>query len=274
VDIYMSYDEAMGRILAALPPKTDIMVITPAGMGPNTSRSHLLPMMLSAVLADQGQVKKSSAPQSSFMWSVRSVLPTGLRAWIARALPDRLAVQLAARLELRGVDWSHTEAFMMPNDDAGFIRLNLCGRERDGTVDPRHADQLLERIGTGLKTFTNRDRTPVVKRVIRVSDLGLDGTASDRLPDLIVQWNERFVEPIEGVMSPLYGDVASNGWGTGRTGSHTDQAWALLIPSVLKAAPIHASPHIVDLAATVCHVLGAETGGLAGHPLWERPSPL
>jgi predicted AlkP superfamily phosphohydrolase/phosphomutase len=271
-DIYVSYDEAMGRILAALPPETDIMVITPAGMGPNTSRSHLLPMMLNAILADRREPKKSTAPSSSFMWSVRSVLPTGLRAWIARALPDRLAVQLAARLELRGVDWAHTQAFMMPNDDAGFIRLNLCGRERDGTVDPRHADQLLDHIGSGLQTFTNRDGTHVVKRVIRVSDLGLDGTASERLPDLIIQWSDRLVQPIEGVVSPRYGDVPSNGWGTGRTGSHTDDAWAVLLPSVLKPARIHPSPHIVDLAATVCNVLGADTRGLAGTPVWKRPS--
>ena len=272
-DIYMSYDQAMARVLAALPPMADVMVITPAGMGPNTSRSHLLPKMLSAVLADDGQAKKSSAPRSSLMWSIRSVVPTGLRAWVARALPDRMAVQLAARLELRGVDWAHTQAFMMPNDDAGFIRLNLCGRERDGTVEPKQAEELLERIGTGLKTFTNRNGTPVVKRVLRVSELGLDGTVADRLPDLIVQWSDRFVEPIEGVMSPRHGDVPSNGWGTGRTGSHTDDAWSLLLPSTLKPAPLVAPSHIVDVAATVCHVLGADTGGLSGKPLWERPSP-
>jgi len=271
-DIYISYDEAMARMIAALPPGTDIMVISPAGMAPNTSRSHLLPMMLSAVLADRREPRKSAAPPSSFMWSVRSVLPTGLRAWVARALPDRLAVQLAARLELRGVDWAHTQAFMMPNDDAGFIRLNLCGREREGTVDPRHADQLLDHIGVGLQTFTNRDGSPVVKRVIRVTDLGLDGAASDRLPDLIIQWNDRFIEPVQGVMSPRHGEVSSNGWGTGRTGSHTDDAWALLLPSTMTPGPIPASPHVVDLAASVCDVLGADTSGLPGASLWETPS--
>jgi hypothetical protein len=46
----------------------------------------------------------------------------------------------------------------------------------------------------------------------------------------------------------------------------------MLLPSVLKPVPIPASPHIVDLAATLCDVLGADTSGLPGTPLWERPS--
>lgn len=36
LDIYRSVDEALGRILAVLPRHTDVLVVSPTGMGPNT----------------------------------------------------------------------------------------------------------------------------------------------------------------------------------------------------------------------------------------------
>jgi len=270
VDIYRSTDEAMERILAALPGGADVLVVSPAGMGPNTSRSHLLPNMIKAVLTGGARSNGDSAPSRSLLWRIRSLVPTGLRAWIAGALPDRWAVELATRLELRGVDWPRTLAFMMPNDDAGFVRLNLRGRERDGIVDPQDADELLEKISTGLKTFRDPDGRPAVRNVVRVSDIGMEGPYFTRLPDLVVQWSHRGVEATAGVNSPQYGDVPSNGWGTGRTGCHTGDAWALLAPSDSTPKQLSQPPHIIDIAATICTLLGADADDLKGQPLLER----
>ena len=267
VDIYRSTDEAMERILAALPAGADVLVVSPAGMGPNTSRSHLLPNMIKAILAGGAGSDGQHAPSRSLLWKIRSLVPTGLRAWIAGALPDRWAVELATRLELRGVDWPHTLAFMMPNDDAGFVRLNLRGREREGVVDPKDYDELLERIAGGLKTFRDPDGRPAVRNVVRVSDIGMEGPSFTRLPDLIVQWNNRGVEATAGVNSPQYGDIPSNGWGTGRTGCHTGDAWALLAPSASTLTHRRQPPHIIDIAATICALLGTDSGNLQGQPL-------
>ena len=144
-DIYRATDVAMGKMLAAMPADADILVVSPAGMSPTSSRSHLLPAMIKAVMAGKpGETVAQGAPASSLLSTVRSIVPTGLRSWIAKMLPDKWAVELATRLELRGIDWSQTQAFMVPNDDAGFVRLNLCGRERDGIVDPRDADALMK----------------------------------------------------------------------------------------------------------------------------------
>ena len=54
-DIYQAVDEALARIVASLPAGTDILVVSPSGMGPNTSRSHLLPSMLEAVMTGYRQ---------------------------------------------------------------------------------------------------------------------------------------------------------------------------------------------------------------------------
>ena len=88
---------------------------------------------------------------------MRAALPTGLRAWVARVLPNRLTLELTARLEMRGVDWTKTSAFMVPSGDCGYVRLNLRGRERDGIVSPEEVGGLVERIVTGLTTFRDPD---------------------------------------------------------------------------------------------------------------------
>ncbi len=162
-EVYEAADAALGQIVSALPPGTDIVVFSPSGMGPNTSRADLLPQMLDAVLSGgSGQEEEASA--GSAIWRLRAAVPTSLRAGFARALPKRILFEMSARLELSGADWSRTRAFPLPSDGTGYIRLNLRGRERDGVVDPSEADALIEEIATGLETFTDPDgarRSPV-----------------------------------------------------------------------------------------------------------------
>src|SRR5438876_9600973 len=245
-DIYQAVDEALARIVAALPAGSDILVVSPSGMGPNTSRSHLLPGMLEAVMAGHRRnLIERGAPAGSLLWRIRAMMPTGLRALIADVLPDRWAVELAARLELRGVDWTSTRAFALPTDDAGYIRLHMRGRERDGIVDPQEAYALLDKSLSGLQTFRDADGAPVIRKVHRTSELGFHGPCEDQLPELIVEWNHRVVTPLAGVSSPAFGAVSSPGWATGRTGCHTGDAWALVVPGSSKLKSPMKAPHIV-----------------------------
>ena len=274
-DIYQAVDEALARIVASLPAGSDILVVSPSGMGPNTSRSHLLPGMLEAVMAGSRQdLTGRGTPAGSLLWRIRAVMPTGFRAWIAGTLPDRWALELAARLELRGVDWANTRAFVMPNDDAGYVRLNMRGRERDGIVDPQEADGLLDKIISGLQTFRDADDAPVIWKIHRTAELGYHGPSEDQLPDLIVEWNHRVVTPLAGVSSPAFGAVSSPGWATGRTGCHTGDAWALVVPGSSKLRSPTRTPHIVDIVPTVCAAVSVDHDGLSGEPLLEQgPHP-
>ncbi|MBI4529265.1 MAG: alkaline phosphatase family protein [Deltaproteobacteria bacterium] len=269
-EIYRAVDEALARIVAAFPEETDIIIMSPTGMGPNNSRSHLLPAMLDAVLTDRNPsaFQRKVAPGSS-LWQIRAAVPTPVRSWIAQMIPDWLAVELAARLELRGVQWDRTKAFMLPNDDAGYLRLNLRGRERDGIVDPNEADYLLEKITKGLLTFQNGDGSQTVHKIWRISELGYPGPCRDQLPDLVVQWNERVITPLMGVRSKQFGEIPSPGWGTGRTGCHSGEAWALVIPGPSRLRTPIMSPHIIDITSTICTVLEVDPAGLQGRSLLE-----
>lgn len=267
VESYTAVEDAMARILAVIPPGADVIVLSSSGMGPNASRTHLLPAMLQAVLSGGPRDPRRRAGPGGSLWRLRAMVPVGLRAWVARVLPDRLTLELTARLEMRGVDWARTRAFMPPSSDCGYIRLNMKGRERDGIVDPRDADALLAEVARGLRTFCDPDGRPAVESVERASTILASDTPLPQFPDLVVRWNPDVPPPLSGVHSPRYGEVPPAGWGSGRTGEHTDEAWALIVPGRSRLAPPRRSPHIVDIAATVCAVLGVDTGGLDGEPL-------
>jgi predicted AlkP superfamily phosphohydrolase/phosphomutase len=278
VDLYAAADAAIGRIVAALPGSADVIVLSAVGMGVNTSRSDLLPGMLDAVLAHDGERTEGSGRPNdrkgvagTWVWRLRARVPTGLRAAIARALPGRALQGLLPRVELRGIDWSRTSAFALPTDQHGYMRLNVRGRERDGIVDPAEADALMEQLEVGLSTFCDPDGTPSVGSVDRVSDLVGTAPGAPIMPDLVVRWGKQPATRLAGVSSPRYGDVRRGGRGSGRSGNHTSDAWALLVPAASRLRTPTRPPDIVDIPATACSLLGVDADGLAGQPLLERP---
>jgi predicted AlkP superfamily phosphohydrolase/phosphomutase len=270
-DVYERVDEAIGRVLRALPSDADVILCSAVGMDVNTSRSDLLPEMLAAVLSG-GPIAEPSG-----VWRLRGAVPPGLRGAVAEALPRRLALELTARLEMSGIDRSGARAFAHPADNQGYIRFNLRGRERDGVVDPADAGALAEEIAHGLATFTDPDGAPAVAAIEPVADR-YDGDRADRLPDLVVHWSERPATELDLVRSPRFGEVRRQGAGSGRSGNHTaGDAWAIVAPGRSAHAEPSRPPRLADVAATVAAVCGAPRDGLRGEALLGlgngRPAP-
>jgi predicted AlkP superfamily phosphohydrolase/phosphomutase len=264
--IYSSADAALARIVEALPPGADLIVASPLGMAAETSRSDLLPGMLAAIL--DGREAEPGGSGGSIT-RVRASLPTGLRAAIARPLPDRLVAELTSRLYLNGVDWSRTRAVSLPSNHEGYIRFNLRGRERHGIVDPSGVDELTTQIVDGLESFADLRGEAAVAAIYRPGERLGDGPRLDLLPDLVVQWSRRPASRLAGVESPRFGQVRRT-TGGGRSGGHTADAWALLVPGASNPRTTSRPPDVIDLAATACALLGVD-GDLAGEPLLEAP---
>jgi len=264
--VYAQVDAAFARVLGALPGDCDVIVTSAVGMDVNSSRADLLPQMLEAVLSGGPRLGEGDGGAGA-IWRLRAAIPTGARGAIAQALPDRVALELTARLELRGIDWSRTAAFCHPADNQGYIRLNLRGRERDGIVDPGDAGELLRTIAAGLATFRDPDGAPAVASVDRVAEQHA-GARAGQLPDLVVQWSERPATTLGGVHSPAFGDVLRRGTGSGRSGNHTPgDAWAVVVPGANGLREPSRPARLADVATTVAAVCGVERDGLAGEPL-------
>jgi predicted AlkP superfamily phosphohydrolase/phosphomutase len=270
-EAYIATDRAIGRIVAALPADADLVVFSPLGMGAETSRSDLLPAMLRAILTDQSPAK-TNVEQASIagnsMWQFRARVPSGWRAAIARFVPGAIVRKIVARLYLRGVDWSRTQAVVLPGDHYGYVRLNVRGREKHGIVDPAEADALLERIAAGLMTFTDADGEQAIVSIERTKDR-ITGPRVGDLPDLIVRWSVRPSSRITGVASPQFGTIAREGVGTGRSGNHVPGTWALVVPGAAHARARTHNPQLIDLAATACERVGVGADGLPGESLFE-----
>ena len=272
-DVYVAVDAAIGRVLGSLPPGGDLIVLSPVGMDVNTSRADLLPEMLSAILdpdPENGGVGARTESRRSIWW-LRAALPSGLRAKVANALPESAALELTARLEMRGMDWSSTRAFAHPAENQGYIRLNLRGRERDGIVDPADADDLMDEIAAGILSFCELDGSPAVKSVEKVRERFGSGDRAHQLPDLIVKWVDTPATRLEGLRSERFGTVRRQGVGSGRSGNHTEgDAWALLVPGAARIVEPSRPPRLEDVAATAAALSGADVSAMVGEPLLER----
>jgi len=282
-EVYEEVDRQMGRVLDALPDDCDVIACSVLGMDVNTSRADLLPGMLSAVLAGprpsrgsfrtdgvRKEPRDSGDSDSGGMWRLRAALSGRVRAQIAAAMPDRLALELTARLELRGIDWSQTRAFAHPADNQGYVCLNRTGRERDGIVGVSEAQELIAQIREGLLDFQDPDGQPAVTSVDEVAH-HWQGSATDRLPDLVVRWRPTSSIALDALHSPRFGTVHRQGYGSGRTGNHTDaDAWAILAPRSGRTRDLTRPAQISDIPATVAALNDVPLDDLSGEPLIER----
>jgi hypothetical protein len=261
--IYIEADAAIGRIVGSLPAGADIIVFSGLGMGPETSRQDVLGSMLGAVLDSRGGRGRSGGA-----WDFRGGIPTSLRARVADVLPDRAATSLASALELRGVDWSRTRAFVLPSDTIGYIRLNVRGRESKGVVQPEDVDAVIEEIQAGLGGFTLPSGATVITTVERTTEVFPEGPESALLPDLVVHWCAEPARPREVLSSRAFGTVQRKGVGSGRSGNHTADAWALVVPGAGRLKALGDRRDIVDLAATALDRFGLDHEGVE---FLERP---
>lgn len=266
-ELYENVDRGVGRVLSALPEDADVIVVSPLGMGENTSRADFLGQMLDAAV--KGEIEQKGAA-SVPLWRLRAVIPTQVRGLITQTLGPTLSREVMARTSVTGVDWGQTKAFVLPSDHNGQIRLNLRGRERDGIVDPAEADELSDRIAAGLLSFRDLDGGPAIAGVDRVEDVvGPDAPARALLPDLLVRWAATPATRLEGVESPQYGRVERSGQGSGRAGGHTADGWALVVPGRSRLAALRGDENVIDVAATASALLGGDMTGLRGTPLLE-----
>jgi predicted AlkP superfamily phosphohydrolase/phosphomutase len=241
-----------------------VIVMSATGMAGETDRSDLLPGLLDAVL--DGGVDRS--PSASPLWSVRASVPAAARAQIAAAMPDRLALELTARLPTARTDWRRVRAVAVPNEPCGAVRLNVHGREREGIVEPGAIDELMDEIERGLLTFRDPAGNAAASGVDRMETLE-PGPRSHLLPDLSVRWSESPAAGLDRLESPHYGEVRRLGRGSGRSGNHHGDGWALLVPRRSRVRAGVQQAQLVDVAATACAVLGAdaELPALPGEPL-------
>ena len=261
-EVYKACDRGVGEIVNTVGTAATILVFSPDGMGPNTSLNEILPDMVSRIVSSQ--TKAEGLSQRPLFWSgLREQVPLAWRDAVKKRLPERVQDFLSSYWRMGGIDWAVTPAFaVVPSDTVGLVRVNLKGREAQGTVAPgEQYESWLAAISEGLLSFVDADSgAPVVSSVLRTDQLGLLGKRLSYLPDLIVIWGDTPAARHREINSPLYGSFPWPAPGSNpdfRSGNHLPEGFLLAVGEAFNPGSSLPEIRLEDIAPTIIELLGA-----------------
>jgi len=252
-EIYQACDRALARLLAATPPHTRVLVFALHGMERNSGWAERLPDILAKIQAHG----ETTPPNTGVLYRLKRTLPLGLTQPITTRLPQAVRNRLVALWSGRMFDWGATRWFPLEMDHAGYLRLNLKGREAQGIVNPgEEYERLCRDLAQALHSFRDIGTgQPIVARIDRLADIAPQDTPyRDLLPDLVVTWGPVSAIGSPGVISETFGEVR---WPdaaplpSGRSGNHRGHGWFAAAGDGIGAGTRTDGHQIVDLLPTV-----------------------
>lgn len=177
VEVFREIDRQLGRILTAAGDDTTVLVFSLHGM--RDARGY--PSLLDPVLSAAGLATPAA---ESLLSKFKRRTPTPVKHLYHRLAPQSMRWDVATSAMTPRYDWSRTQAFPLPTDQHGWIRVNLKDREAAGIVEPSDYGRLCGEIEQLLYGLRTEDGHPVVNDVVRTSP----HPSSSRLPDLVVHW--------------------------------------------------------------------------------------
>lgn len=266
--VYRACDRAVGRLLEAWGDRGPVLIFALHGMGPNPGWADVADGLVGYL--QQGLA--GARPPRGWLYRLRQGLPWPLIRQVTRRLPQGLRDRLVGLWSAGMYDWSQTPFFPLPMDHAGYLRVNLRGREPQGVVAPGEAyRELCHRLRGALLGLQTPEGAPVVRAVHLQEELGAPGDPfRERLPDLVVEWGDRPAAACPVVQAAGLGELRLPGGPppSGRTGNHSGRGWFAAAGSGIAAGPPIRGAGIRDLAPTLTAWLGVPMGaGVAGRAI-------
>lgn len=182
--------EKLVASLQELRPEANLIVFSNTGMGPNFSgRQFVTPLLRAMGLAPNAD--KAILPQSKYgVHSIKKIEDfVGAKNLerLKKLFPEKLWDSTTRNILNIGNNWAKSQAFELPADYTGCIRINLEGREPHGKVTLADYDEVCSRIRKAFLGLTDQDGNGVVSEVIKIREV-YKGPYQDDLPDLAVIW--------------------------------------------------------------------------------------
>ena len=244
--IYQAVDAAINELLGRVGPNTHVIVFSTLGMGPNFTGDYLLDGVLERL------------EFAACMEQNRADVELG-----------GVSQRRADNADLRGQGLSsrrYRRAFQVPhNEISGAIRINVCGREPHGLVQPgQDLEDLLSTLSRDLLDLENAEtgRT-IVQNVLRVSEV-FEGDHLDMLPDLLVVWKRD--APLKVLRSRKLGtfEVCPPRL---RTGNHVENGVYMISGPGIEPEEASEPASITDIGPTIAALLGSELPNVEGKSL-------
>jgi predicted AlkP superfamily phosphohydrolase/phosphomutase len=270
-DVYVALDTAVGELLGSVDGRTAVWLVSGDGMTANYSGSHLLPDVLTRMgilnaagaptAASTAGADRQGAARRDLLGTLRNMIPERIRFAVSRALLSRqMQEQLSLRWKTAGISWPGTRAFVIENANEGYIRINLKGREPEGTVSPgdeyaRLCDDIVRTARTMVNPATGR---PAALAVYKTDEI-CDGPCRSHMPDVVIVWDPDARVTTE-LLIGAYGLVRVPHPGCAvapyYTGNHWPNAFvAAMGPGVPEGLTLEGTD-ILDLAPTILAQFG------------------
>ena len=281
LEVFSEVDQAIGRLLNQVDlDLTTILIMSDHGFGPNRYTLHInrwlqeigmlrlhppltrLGWDISRILLSKLGLTSdgmTSQVMKRLSFILGCILPLTLQngmLQVLRRLLSRFPVwsnllnRRGYRPMLEGMDWGRTQAYSVGT--TGLIRINLRGREPQGSVSPgQEYEKIRETIAKELLALTDAHGQKLLDRVFRKEEI-YHGSSLDEAPDLI---------PLsETVGCYFYPFLDREGIITEaerfRSGNHRrDGILMAKGPSIRQQAHLE-TINITDLAPTILYALG------------------
>jgi predicted AlkP superfamily phosphohydrolase/phosphomutase len=258
----MAIDRAIGELFHNYRQRANCFVFSGHGMTadyePYTILDEVLCRMGVTIREHPSAPSRTCASWTShapFVQAISAILPRPIKHFAERyILPVRAREFFMLAKVFSGIDFSRTQAFALPTDQHGFIRLNLQGREPTGVVSPRQYDTICDRIEQALQTLQDpRSGARVVEAVWRPRTIYGGAENLDHLPDLCVLWKN--AHAVSEVYSPQYGTFVVHKKHPERSGNHRLAGFCFATGPDIDPGVKQYRGQIYDIAATVFQLM-------------------
>lgn len=254
LDIYRLLDVRVAEMVERAGPDANLYFISDHGFGPCRYK-----VFLNTWLAQEGFLtfKQGGRVQRDRLRKVRGALDrvgvdTRTILDLARRLGGDRALAMGGDSLSRfaaEIDWERTQAFCHGTNS---IRINLAGRDRQGSVRPEQYAEVVERLRERLLAITDPEGNRVVQRVCHRSEL-YSGAETDLAADVLIAdhddsiwfyYSEGAVP--EAVFEP-------SGWASG---NHKPDGLFLAVGPDIRSGESIAGANIVDILPTIFAGMG------------------
>ena len=252
--IYKLMDDKIGELVAAKGPDCDVVFISDHGFGPCRAK-----VFLNTWLAQEGLLvfKEGGQDVRGHIHKVRTLLgragvDTRRILEAAKALGAEKFVQRQGASFSRfaaSIDWEQTVAYCHGTNS---VRINLAGREPEGSVAPEDYEAVRERVRTALLAMKDSDGESVISDVQTREEL-YSGPEVGRAADLLIAGHDESVwfYYSEGEIPDVVFEAP--GWASGN-----HKANGIFLghgPSFAEGIQVD-DPNIIDIFPTLLAILG------------------
>ena len=199
-NVYRAVDQQIAGLIDASGSGASVTVFALHGMRPALG----FPAFLGPLLCERGFSRLASWGSQSWPKRARSLLaatkrhtPEELKKLYYKLTPTAVTHKVARPTMLPVYDWEKTRAFSLPTDQYGWIRVNLVGREAQGSVPLKQYDEICKQLEEMLHAVTTEGGQLLVQGITRTA-ASAESALSNPLPDLVVHWQDAaFASPLK-----------------------------------------------------------------------------